>query len=351
VTVSDQESFAQRLLHWWDGHGRKDLPWQHPRTPYRVWVSEIMLQQTQVTTVIPYFERWMDSLPDVESLAAAPLDDVLSLWSGLGYYARARNLHRAAAQCVAQHGGELPAFAEELVRLPGIGLSTANAIVSQSTDRPAAVLDGNVRRVLARHAAIEGWTGRAAVQKVLWSEAEIRLPAERGADYTQAIMDLGAMVCTRSGPACGNCPVRSDCQALKRGIVDTLPSPKPAAKVRDKALYMLIMQDDEQKVLLEKRPPTGIWGGLWCLPEGECIESIEQRLGTRLKQLRTLPAFEHRLSHLRLSIRPVVVSPASADKVKSTSETDWFSPSRQGSLGLPKPVAMLLNRFNNGEIE
>jgi A/G-specific adenine glycosylase len=338
-------------LLWWDRHGRKDLPWQHPRTPYRVWISEIMLQQTQVATVIPYFERWMKTLPDVQSLAAEPLDDVLSLWSGLGYYARARNLHQAAAQCVEQHGGELPVDAEDLVQLPGIGLSTANAIVSQSMDRPAAVLDGNVRRVLARHAAVAGWTGRAAVQKTLWSEAETRLPAERGADYTQAIMDLGAMVCTRSRPACGDCPVAADCQALDLRLVDSLPSPKPPARVRDKSLFMLIMQDKEHKVLLEKRPPTGIWGGLWCLPEGECIESIEERLGTRVRQLRQLPAFEHRLSHLRLSIRPVVVSPASARKVKSISETAWFSPSQQGSLGLPKPVAVLLNRFNNGEIE
>ena len=183
--------FADRLLAWWDEHGRKDLPWQHPRAAYRVWISEIMLQQTQVATVIPYFERWMASFPDVRSLAAAPLDEVLAHWSGLGYYARARNLHRTAQLCVEGYGGELPLAGEALSALPGIGLSTANAIVSQATDRPAAVLDGNVRRVLARHAAVNGWSGRSAVQKRLWTEAESRLPATRGADYTQAATDLG----------------------------------------------------------------------------------------------------------------------------------------------------------------
>ncbi|NNK37435.1 MAG: A/G-specific adenine glycosylase, partial [Xanthomonadales bacterium] len=211
--------FAERLLVWWDRHGRKHLPWQQPRTPYRVWVSEIMLQQTQVATVIPYFERWMARFPDIESLAEAPLDDVLSHWSGLGYYARARNLHKTARRCRDDHGGELPLETTALSALPGIGESTANAIVSQATDRPAAVLDGNVRRVLARHAAIEGWTGKASVQKALWTEAVDRLPAARGADYTQAVMDLGALVCTRSSPACVDCPVSEDCAALQRGRV------------------------------------------------------------------------------------------------------------------------------------
>jgi len=218
MAAGSAPAFAERLLAWWEVNGRHDLPWQHPRTPYRVWISEIMLQQTQVATVIPYFDRWMRDFPDVATLAAASLDSVLSHWSGLGYYARARNLHRAALQCVQEHGGRLPAAAEELVALPGIGLSTANAIISQATDQPAAVLDGNVRRVLARHAAVDGWPGRAAVQKRLWTEAEARLPNDRGADYSQAIMDLGATVCMRSKAACELCPVSADCGAPTAGL-------------------------------------------------------------------------------------------------------------------------------------
>ncbi|HET6591987.1 MAG TPA: A/G-specific adenine glycosylase, partial [Xanthomonadales bacterium] len=268
-------AFADRLLAWWDVHGRHDLPWQHPRTPYRVWISEIMLQQTQVGTVIPYFERWMRDFPDLAALAAASLDDVLSHWSGLGYYARARNLHRAAIQCVREHGADLPPGAEALSALPGIGLSTANAIVSLSTDAPKPVLDGNVRRVLARHSAIAGWTGQAAVQKRLWAEAEARLPTDRGADYTQAVMDLGATLCTRSKPGCEQCPVRTDCRGLAAGKVSQLPSAKPATRVSDRTLDMLILRDERGRVLLEKRPPAGIWGGLWCLPEGNDLSAIE----------------------------------------------------------------------------
>jgi len=236
-------TFADRLLDWYDVHGRRDLPWQHPRTPYRVWISEIMLQQTQVGTVIPYFERWMTAFPDLPVLANAGEDDVLAHWSGLGYYARARNILKAARTCMEQHGGRLPESANELVGLPGIGRSTANAIVSQAGDRPAAVLDGNVRRVLARHTATAGWTGSAKVQKTLWQEAEDRLPAKRGADYTQAVMDLGALVCTRSNPACPACPVADDCRALREGLVEELPTPKPPARVGRKTLRMLIARD------------------------------------------------------------------------------------------------------------
>ncbi|MCW8871747.1 MAG: A/G-specific adenine glycosylase [Xanthomonadales bacterium] len=343
--------FAQRLLAWWDQHGRHDLPWQHPRTPYRVWVSEIMLQQTQVGTVIPYFERWMRDFPDVPSLAAAPLDDVLSHWSGLGYYARARNLHSAAIQCMEEHGGNLPRGAEALSALPGIGLSTANAIVSQSTDLPAAVLDGNVRRVLARHAAVEGWTGQATVQKRLWMEAENRLPAERGADYTQAAMDLGAMLCTRSKPGCGHCPVRADCQARLRGLVGQLPTPKPATKVSDKTVHMLILRDSEGRVLLERRPPAGVWGGLWCLPDGDSIEAIERRLGSAVTQASPLPGLEHRLSHIRMTICPALADAVKPTQVQCPASRGWFERRQLPQLGLPKPVTDLLNRLHDGEFD
>jgi len=341
--------FHDRLLSWWEGNGRKDLPWQHPRTPYRVWISEIMLQQTQVATVIPYFERWMQAFPTISSLAAAPLDGVLSLWSGLGYYARARNLHKTAARCMEDFDGELPASAEALSTLPGIGLSTANAIVSQSTDQAAAVLDGNVRRTLARHAAIEGWTGKTAVQKRLWKEAEDRLPAQRGADYTQAIMDLGALVCTRTNPSCDQCPVSVDCRALQQDQVEHFPSPKPLTRVTDRTIFMLVLKDSENRVLLEKRPPSGIWGGLWSLPEDSSIENIEERLGLAALGLKALPEVEHRLSHMRMLIQPSIATVGSATRVKCAVEQNWFAPADQSELGLPKPVSDLLKKVNSGE--
>ena len=341
--------FADRLLAWWDAHGRKDLPWQQPRTPYRVWISEIMLQQTQVATVIPYFERWLQDFPDIEALAAAPLDAVLAHWSGLGYYARARNLHQAARICAERYDGRLPNEADALAALPGIGPSTANAIVSQATDTPAAVLDGNVRRVLARHAGIDGWPGRSAVQKRLWAEAEARLPAARGADYTQAVMDLGALLCHRSNPACPQCPVRGDCRAALEGRVDELPTPKPATKVGERALRMLILRDEQGRVLLERRPPAGIWGGLWCLPDGDGLADIEARLGLRADGPLELPAFEHRLSHLRLSIRPVFADARDAGQVHYSASCGWFDRAQQQQLGLPRPVADLLRRLHDGE--
>jgi A/G-specific adenine glycosylase len=342
--------FSQRILEWWDEYGRQDLPWQHPRTPYRVWISEIMLQQTQVNTVISYFERWMLRFPDIAVLARAPLDDVLSHWSGLGYYARARNLHKAARQCMEKHEGKLPtASPGEMTALPGIGLSTANAIVSQSTDVPAAVLDGNVRRTLARHLALEGWTGKAAVQKQLWHEAEARLPPERGADYTQAIMDLGALVCTRSKPDCCACPVGEDCRALALNQVTEFPWPRPPTKVSEKTIHMLILRDSQGRVLLEKRPPSGIWGGLWSFPDGENIESIEAQLGLSDTQPKALPPVEHRLSHVRMLIHPALATSAVARQVKCTQQQNWFDPASRSEIGLPKPVSDLLAEIHNGE--
>jgi A/G-specific adenine glycosylase len=349
VTEARQSHFSKRLLRWWDKHGRKDLPWQQPRTPYRVWISEIMLQQTQVATVIPYFARWMKSFPDLSALAAASLDDVLSHWSGLGYYARARNLHKTALLCRGQHSGQLPRDAASLAALPGIGQSTANAIVSQSTDRPAPVLDGNVRRVLARHAGVEGWTGQSRVQQQLWQEAESRLPKTRGADYTQAIMDLGATLCTRTTPRCEQCPVNSDCRALALGRVKDFPSRKPATRVSDKTLHMLILRDHVNRVLLEKRPPAGVWGGLWCLPEGESIEAVSSALGVSCSEMTPLVPVEHRLSHIRMSIVPTLATATDARQVKCTSQLGWFDSAQQAKLGLPKPVTDLLMKLNNGE--
>ena len=338
--------FADRLLAWWDGHGRKDLPWQHPRTPYRVWISEIMLQQTQVATVIPYFERWMDAYPDIEALAGASEDEVLSHWSGLGYYARARNIIKAARVCMEEHGGDLPQGSEALTALPGIGLSTANAIISQSTDRPAAVLDGNVRRVLARHTATEGWTGSARVQKRLWHEAEARLPGERGADYTQAVMDLGAMVCRRTNPACGTCPVSADCRAFAEGRVSDIPAPKPKTRVGEKTLNMLIVQDGAGRVLLEKRPGAGVWGGLWCLPDADA-----NTVDYDADRSTALPPLTHRLSHLKLDIRPIMAAPSAATGVKCSNSLGWFDRQQRQALGLPRPVIDLLKKLDNGELK
>ncbi len=335
------ERFADRILAWWDRHGRHDLPWQHPRSPYRVWVSEIMLQQTQVATVIPYFERFVRRFPDLAALADAPLDDVLAHWSGLGYYARARNLHRAARACMAQHGGTVPASAAELEALPGIGASTANAIISQAHDRPLAILDGNVRRVLARHAAVEGWPGQRAVHDRLWAEAESRLPAARGADYTQAIMDLGATLCTRSRPACEACPVSRDCVALARQQVDRLPSPRPGLKVREKNLFVLIQQRDDGAVLLVQRPPAGIWGGLWSLPEADSLEALADRFGLDARSLSTLPSFGHRLTHRKLTIHPACCPPDAATGIQD-SRGRWCKREQWQALGIPSPVLRLL---------
>ena len=343
--------FSVRLLDWWDIHGRKDLPWQHPRTPYRVWVSEIMLQQTQVTTVIPYFEKWMSAFPDIRSLAKAPLDDVLAHWAGLGYYARARNLHKTARLCMEQFGGALPVSPDDLCALPGIGLSTANAIISQSTGQPAAVLDGNVRRVLARHAAVDGWTGKSEVQKRLWLEAEDRLPETRGDDYTQAVMDLGATLCTRTRPDCGTCPVNADCLALTNSRVEELPTPKPRAKVSEQDVYMLVVRDNEGRVLLEKRPPSGIWGGLWCLPSGPGHEEALAALGVESAKSQSLPVIDHRLSHIRMTIYPSLITAIEGTQVKCTSNLGWFSTSKQSELGLPKPVNDLLVKLKNGEFK
>jgi len=348
--LTDTPPFAQRLLSWWDEHGRHDLPWQHPRTPFRVWVSEIMLQQTQVTTVIPYFERFVQQLPDLEALARAPLDDVLALWSGLGYYARARNLHKAARICLEQHQGELPDNAETLSALPGIGQSTANAIISQAHDLPATVLDGNVRRVLARHSAVSGWPGKTTIQRQLWQIAQGHLPARRGADYTQAIMDLGATLCTRSRPGCDRCPVQMDCEAHIADAVERYPAPKPKVDVREHVLFMLIAERDNGDILLERRPAAGIWGGLWCLPSADNRADLAAQHGLSHEALEMLDEVEHRLTHRLMRIRPLVAreTPAS-DKVKCQPDQAWYGRRQWKKLGLPRPVTDLLERHTRGD--
>lgn len=314
-----------------------------------------MLQQTQVTTVIPYFERWMARFPDLASLAEASEDDVLAHWAGLGYYARARNLHRCARLVVDEHGGELPADPEVLHTLPGIGESTANAIVSQAHGVPLPILDGNAKRVLARHAAIEGWPGRTPVLKALWQAARERVqfvPRDRGAAFTQATMDLGATLCTRSRPACALCPVQADCAGRIGGMLESLPGRKPKKEIPVVERFMLLLRDAEGRILLERRPPSGIWGGLWCLPEDEGSASLAERFDLNAADFEHLPQVEHRLTHRHLMITPLALvlrheNVAQDDGVAVTSAgkstLGWFRPGQLDDLGLPRPVQRILN--------
>lgn len=341
------DAFAKNLLGWFDQHGRRNLPWQHPRTPYRVWLSEVMLQQTQVRTVIPYFDRFVSSLPSLAELAGASEDRVLALWSGLGYYSRARNLHRCARLCVEQHSGELPDSMELLAALPGIGRSTAAAILAQAHGQSHAILDGNVRRVLARFHGVHGWPGTSTVQKQLWQLAETHTPVARVGDYTQAIMDLGATVCTRSRPRCAECPLRDECIALRDGLTASLPQSKPAKRIPVRSTTMLIARDSEGRVLLERRPPSGVWARLWSLPEGTDAEQarlgIAALRGSEAVAIRVLPELAHTFSHFQLRITPVLFDvDCQVTHVGDDPDQGWFMPEDLAELGLPAPVRKLL---------
>ncbi len=347
-------NFATRLLAWFDDHGRKDLPWQRNISRYRVWISEIMLQQTQVATVIPYFERFMTRFPDVGSLAAAPEDDVLAHWSGLGYYARARNLHKAAKHVVEQHNAELPGDIEELVELPGIGRSTAGAILSIASRQRHPILDGNVKRVLARHAAIPGWPGRTAVAKQLWALADERTPRERVNDYTQAIMDLGATLCTRSRPGCGSCPVNGDCRAYEEDSVAEYPGRKPKkAKPERKTTMALAVKRNgaELELYLERRPPSGIWGGLWSFPEvgDEGVDNwCRQRLGVPPIETEQWAVLRHSFSHYDLDICPVVLRVEAGEScVSDREEAQWVRLDAEPPGGVAAPVRKLIDKLAN----
>ncbi|NGP53369.1 A/G-specific adenine glycosylase [Thioalkalivibrio sp. XN8] len=340
------DAFAARLLAWFDRCGRRDLPWQLERSAYRSWVSEIMLQQTQLATVIPYFERFMARFPTVAELAAAPLDEVLHLWSGLGYYARARNLQRAAQQVVAEHGGELPRDLEGLQALPGIGRSTAGAILAQAHGRRHPILDGNVKRVLARVHAVAGWPGRSAVERRLWELAEAHTPAERVGDYTQAIMDLGATVCRRSRPACEACPVAADCIACRTGRQADFPAPRPRRERPLRRTRMLLLQDAAGAVLLERRPPSGVWGGLWCPPElaGESpVDWGERVLGARLRPAPALAAVRHGFTHFELEITPLRARLERAPaRVLESDRWVWYNARSPAKFGLAAVVGRLI---------
>ncbi len=340
--------FADRVLAWFDEHGRKDLPWQLDVNPYRVWVSEIMLQQTQVQTVIPYFERFMESFPNVQALADASQDEVLHHWSGLGYYARARNLHKAAQIIRDEHAGVVPVDIEELVALPGIGLSTAGAILSLALDQRHAILDGNVKRVLARHDAVAGWPGTTAVAKALWEIAVRNTPRSGSAAYTQAIMDLGATLCTRSKPACERCPVSEDCAALAANSIADYPGRKPK-KDKPRRQTTMLIASNEHGVYLEKRPEAGIWGGLWSLPElGErTLEDwCDEKLNGSAISTEAWPALSHSFSHYDLDIHPILVRiDAPLSKVADGDDARWYSLDGEPPGGIAAPVRKLIDQL------
>ncbi len=333
-------TFAERLLGWYQQHGRHDLPWQKDKSLYRVWISEIMLQQTQVSTVIPYFEKFMLHFPDISTLAQVSQDEVLLHWAGLGYYSRARNIHKTASIITQQHQGLFPAQYDDVLALPGIGASTAGAILAQALDRRHAILDGNVKRVLARHQAIAGWPGQKPVEKQLWQLAETCTPEQNVAAYTQAIMDLGATVCKRSSPGCKSCPLNNDCKAFQQNLVSELPTKKArkALPVREKRF--LIIRNEQGHYLMEKRPPSGIWGGLWSLPETAMDEPVDRAVSKNwqltVNKHRDLPLFRHTFSHFHLDITPceVEVEPI-IQAVADSGRYQWHSDITRLALAAP----------------
>lgn len=343
------KQFSKKVLTWFDQHGRKDLPWQHDINPYRVWVSEIMLQQTQVKTVIPYFEKFMQSFPDVQALASADQDAVLKHWSGLGYYARARNMHKAAKIVCDEFSGIFPNNLESMQSLSGIGRSTAAAILSISSNQKEAILDGNVKRVLSRVFAVEGWPGKSDVLKKLWALAEHTIPETRNADYTQAIMDLGATLCTRSKPRCEDCPLKTDCLAFQQGNQADYPGKKPKKIMPEKQTIMLIIKNEKQEVFMQKRPPVGIWGGLWCFPQFEKMTLAEEWLSENYKfslnQTDKLPKLKHTFSHFHLHIQPLIVTVKNPINkgVMEHEDSLWYNITTEFNGGLAAPVQTLLN--------
>ncbi|WP_116475264.1 A/G-specific adenine glycosylase [Zobellella maritima] len=339
------DSFAERVLDWYQRHGRKTLPWQLNKTPYRVWVSEIMLQQTQVNTVIPYYQRFMASFPDVVSLADADSDQVLHHWTGLGYYARARNLHQAARIIRDHYQGRFPERFEEVLGLPGIGRSTAGAVLSLSLGQHHGILDGNVKRVLARWLALEGWPGKKEVENRLWEQVGRLTPQQGVEQYNQAMMDLGATICTRSRPSCERCPVQDDCRAYALGTPTAYPHGKPkTAKIPEKQACFLLLKHHQQ-LLLVQRPPQGLWGGLYCFPEFR--DEIELRAWLarhpEAGEPQPLPGFRHTFSHFHLDISPFLVELERQPlEVMAGNERLWYNLQRPASVGLAAATKKLL---------
>jgi A/G-specific adenine glycosylase len=351
-SIQSLSSFSERILSWFDTHGRKNLPWQQSPTAYSVWISEIMLQQTQVATVIPYYQRFMQRFPDVATLAKAGQDEVLHHWTGLGYYARARNLHQTAKNIMNEYAGQFPKTLEKVIGLPGIGRSTGAAILSLADGQHHSILDGNVKRVLARYAAIDGWPGNKAVENQLWVWTERLTPAKRTADYNQAMMDMGATLCTRSKPACDVCPLQIDCLAFAQGRQSELPGKKPKKTIPVRTTIMILPMW-QQQVLIYKRPPLGLWGGLWGFYEAENVDEVaEHTAKLNLGEFRTqaLTPFRHTFSHFHLDIQPMLVHVAEAPKF-SVQETPqlWFDLKNPANVGLAAPTkklfSIILNSF------
>ena len=355
VALDDFVPIAERLIAWHARHGRKHLPWQRDPTPYRVWVSEIMLQQTQVSVVIGYYERFMARFPALAALADAPLDDVLALWTGLGYYSRARNLHRAATTVRDRHRGRMPRAFDALVALPGIGRSTAGAILALSHGDRHPILDGNVKRVLCRYHGIDGWPGQSAIERTLWALAHGHTPHENVAAYTQAIMDLGATLCVRSRPLCAMCPIEADCTARRTGMQARLPAPRPRRTLPCRKTAFLVLRDPSGAMLLERRPPSGIWGGLWCFPECDPAADVEAECGSRFAvrplAITALAPIAHGFTHFRLDVHPILVDvdgdvgTGRTGAVADPGERRWYPPGAAANLGLAAPVKRLIERL------
>ena len=343
------KSFAERVIEWQQVFGRHDLPWQRTRDPYRIWLSEIMLQQTQVSAVIPYYGRFLTRFPDLASLAAAPEDDVLVMWSGLGYYARARNLHSAARTIVERHAGVFPGMFGEIVALPGIGRSTAGAIAVFAFGAWHPILDGNVKRVFARAFGIAGFPGDKKIETAMWARAESLLPSRSVDAYTQGLMDLGASVCTRSRPRCEVCPLHDVCVARRDNLISALPSPRPKKHLPEKATVMLILQR-EREVLLEKRPAPGIWGGLWSFPEiadlGDAACALRMRFGAEVVSEGTLPDVRHGFTHFALTITPALLRVTRLEHRAHSPGYVWLTPADAISAAVPAPVREILRRLD-----
>ena len=351
---SASEEFAPRLLEWFSVHGRHTLPWQLDPTPYRVWVSEVMLQQTQVATVIPYYARFMTRFPSIDALAEAPLDEVLHLWTGLGYYARARNLQACAKVLVAQHGATFPNKFEEVMALPGIGRSTAGAILALSSGQRHPILDGNAKRVLARAFGIAGDPSSKAALAALWQQADACTPRREVAAYTQGIMDLGATVCTRTRPACTLCPMNTSCVAALEGRQAELPGRKLKRKRPAREATLLIAQigsNGSTAVLLERRPLSGLWGGLWSPPqfanEGEALEWCAKVFGES-NESQALAPIDHAFTHFDLRLKPLLVRGRQNNVVLDGSDRLWYQLDSPPRVGLPQPILRLFEHLRTG---
>jgi A/G-specific adenine glycosylase len=341
-----QSPIATALLEWHARHGRHDLPWQHDRTPYRVWISEIMLQQTQVATVLPYYERFMSRFADVLALADAPIDDVLHLWTGLGYYARARNLHRAAIRIRDEFSGEFPRTFEEVASLPGIGRSTAGAILALSRGERFPILDGNVKRVVSRFFGVQGDLAERAATEKLWRLSDSCTPSEQVEVYTQAIMDVGATVCTRRKPLCTYCPLAERCFARRTGKQHKIPAPRQAKARRSRHVFMLVALREDSSVLLERRPDSGVWGGLWCLPEFATESAARSYAFQSLRAPRMEPQhlnlIEHAFTHFDLVVTPLLTRCDGPAGVMDEPQSLWYNPRKPVRIGLPAPIKALL---------